>query len=360
MVQLGTSIETLVNSCTKSDVKGVMAVTMMHLKNPQYVQSRLSANALEIVEALSNSVKDSGLGSTTGEDHWTKVGKDFGAVMRKALISDDSVPMLMFKPEGVEAPDIPPMIIQGVLQGAFVEGTAVRITSTVDPSADINIDLYRCISKEALYVSTMMQAVYSGITMLTTTINKVTLAAKGIQEGQGDGLIATPQPENSMADMTRFQQSISPLMTNIPTLLDRCGITVAQRHDMMNAFKEIKNLKAAFTIPGPDKKSAATEQASVRLNDATKYWKDCVCQPKEIPEGSTIEAECSKPENAKPMCVYDKATQTGTYTNFGVETGGLVRDLVLAVMPAPATNTGAPGAPQLYEMVHLDAAKKHT
>merc|ERR1719375_1356749 len=108
MVQLGTSIQTLVNSCTKSDVKGVMAVTVQHLKNPQYVQERLSANALEIVKSLADSVKDSGLGSATGEDHWTKVGKDFGTVMRKALISDDHTAMMMYKPAGVMSTDIAP------------------------------------------------------------------------------------------------------------------------------------------------------------------------------------------------------------------------------------------------------------
>lgn len=87
---------------------------------------------------------------------------------------------------------------------------------------------------------------------------------------------------------------------------------------MKRAFKDVKDLKVAFNLPGPDSKAKASEQAAKRAEAATRFW------------------------------------QVGQYMNFGLETGGLMRDLLLGMLPMQANSLAAP--PTLYEVVHLDDA----
>jgi len=325
-VELGTAAQTLVKTCIKSDSQAVVQVTLEHLKDPQYVQSRMMANALEIVGCLADSVKKAGIGRASGKDHWTEVGADFGRVMRKALLSDDHQAMQLFVPAGVAQTSIGPQIMQGVVEGMFVEGSQVQITSKTNLGIEIFIDLHRCVAKEAKYVTTAMGAVYVAMSQMMAQINQATLAAKGVQTG-------LVQPQVGLGGTSQWMNELKPLMTNIPTLMDRCGITTTQKDDMLAALKDVKDLKAAFTIPGPGLAAAATKQASKRLADATKFWE---------------------------MCTVAGKTETctlATYTNFGMETGGLLRDLLLSVMPAVETGAAALPAQALWEEAHLDDAK---
>jgi len=198
----------------------------------------------------------------------------------------------------MEASQVGPTVVQGVIEGMFVQGATVAITSVADPTINIFIDLHDCIAEEAPYMTTVMNTLYLAISQLSVQIERMQLAQKGIAAGMGDQTGAAPMAGGMAGGFDL--NSLSPLMTNIPTMLDRCGITVAQRGMMKKAFKDMHDLKAAFTIPGPSDKSKATNEAAKRVEDATKYW------------------------------------QMGDYVHFGQMTGGLMRDLLLAAFPSPA------------------------
>jgi len=292
VVELVTTTQALVKQCVKQDALGVMEVTFNHLKNPAYVRGRLMANGLEITQTLADSV---GKAET---ESWTAVGRDWGVVLRKSLLSDDSQAVQMVLRPGMTQPQVAPAITEGIIEGMFVEGTAVKIRSTADPSIGIYIDLHRCIAKEAKYVSMAMSSVYLAISQLSVQIDQMKLHAQGVQTGSGlPGQAQTPVAADAGTN-AEWMQGMSGLMSNIPVLMNRCGITAAQRDDMKKAFKDMADLKAAFTIPGPSDKAAAATQASSRMEQATKYW------------------------------------QAGYYNNFGIMTGGMLRDLLLTMFPS--------------------------
>jgi len=291
VVELVTTTQALVKQCVKQDALAIMTKTFNHLKNPDYVRGRLMANGLEITQTLADSV---GKAET---ESWTAVGTDFGTVLRKSLLSDDSQPVQMVLRPGMTQPEVAPAIMEGIIEGMFVKGTAVQIKSTSDESINIFIDLHRCIAKEAKYVSMAMSSVYLAVSQLSTQIDQMKLASQGIQTGTVNGQPTTPVAANAGTNQ-EWMQGMSGMMSNIPVLMNRCGITVAQRADMKKAFEEIDSLKAAFTIPGPSDKAAAATQASSRMEQATKYW------------------------------------QAGYYNNFGIMTGGMLRDLLLTMFPS--------------------------
>lgn len=300
VVELATTTQALIKQCVKQDALGVMTVTFNHLKNPAYVRGRLLANGLEITQTLADSV------GKAEREEWTRVGQDFGIVLRKSLLSDDASPVQLVLPPGMTQPQVAPTITEGVIQGMFVQGSAVKIRSSADPSINIFIDLNRCIAKEAKYVSLAMQTVYAGVIQLSTAIDKMKLASKGIQTGAG----APGQPAAGAGAMNaQSMAGMSGLMSNIPVLMQRCGITPEQRGDMKRAFKNMNDLKAAFTIPGPADHATAATQATSRMEIATKYW------------------------------------QSGQYKNFGIMTGGMIRDLALTMFPTHAATSAPASAP---------------
>jgi hypothetical protein len=265
------------------------------------------ANGIDIAKVLADSVPAYQMGN------FKDVGKDFGTLLRKILLSRVSGPNELVLPEGKRA-EVGQDVVNGVIAGLFVNGTAVRITSTVDASINIFIDLHRCIAEEAPYFSAAMNALYLGIAQITTNIEQWQLQQHGIQTGTlpgpaTGGTLNGPPAGGAVAVnggvaaggganmQMNWMNQLSGLMTNIPVMMDRCGFTEVQRDMMEDALKNMKTISLAFTIPGPHDRAQAVNQAGLKFKAATEKFKE------------------------------------GKYHQFGLLLGGLMRDLLLTVYP---------------------------
>lgn len=278
VVSVVTSAKDLATGCVKADAMFVMNISAHHLANATYVKGRLLANGIDITRVLADAVP------AWAANNYEKVGKDFGTLLRKILLSKHTKTPKLVLPPGMLPNQVGPAVVNGIIEGMFQIGSNITITSSSDPEVDIFVDLHRCIAKEAPYFSTVMNALYLAVAQISTNIEQWQLKAKGIETSN-----AQPQ-SNWMGEM-------SGLMSNIPTLMQRCGVTAEQRTMMARAIKSMDTVQMAFGIPGPTNRTQAGIVAAEKFETAEKAWK------------------------------------VGNYSRFGYYTGGLLRDLLLVVYP---------------------------
>jgi hypothetical protein len=339
-MNLVTSMTGLIKSCVKADWMAVMEATKAHLMQPAYVQGRLLANGLKITEALADSI------AKAEADKWEEVGGDIGEVMRDTLLDDSSGVKDMKLPAGcmeqnnhwleihgampaeITTPaaktqycgsQVGPDIANGVVKGIFVKDTSVTITDAMDDQVNIFVDLKRCVADESETVTKAINSLYLVATELICQAGSL-----GKPQAADGAAPQTPQCQSAATGMSEGMQGLSASLTNIPLMLSRCGVDAAQMADMKEAFKDMANLKVAFTIPGPNAKAAAAAEAAQRLSKATEFW------------------------------------DQGEYDYFGLETGGLIRDLILAMFPSQTAASFTAAPTQLYDwqMAHLADEQK--
>jgi len=299
VVELATSTQNLIRGCVRADAVAVMNKTMDHLKNPVYVKGRLLANGIDIAKVLADAIP------AWEHNRLLEVGDDFGTLLRKILLSRNSGPVRMVLPEGMQANQVGEQVVDGVISGLFVVGTTVTITDTADASVHIFVDLHRCIAKEAPYFTTALNALYLSIAQISTNIEQWQLQQKGITTGvasqpgyaAGQTMGGTGVSVNGQAGEMNWMNQLSGLMTNIPALMDRCGLSMQQREMMANAIKSMNTVSMAFSIPGPQNRAIAADAAAAKFKDATAKWK------------------------------------LGEYKEFGFLLGGLMRDALLTIYP---------------------------
>jgi hypothetical protein len=277
-----------------------MNKTIDHLRNPAYVKGRMLANGIDIAKVLADAIP------AWEDNRLLDVGHDFGTLLRKILLSRNTRPVRMVLPEGMQANEVGEQVVDGVIAGLFVVGTTVTITDSADPSVHIFVDLHRCIAKEAPYFTTALNALYLSIAQISTNIEQWQLQQKGITTGTvasqnsyaaGQTMQGTGVSVNGQAGQMNWMNQLSGLMTNIPALMDRCGLSVQQREMMSNAIKSMNTVSMAFSIPGPQNRAVAADSAAAKFQDATAKWK------------------------------------LGEYKEFGFLLGGLMRDALLTIYP---------------------------
>jgi len=306
-VEIVTTTQTLIKGCVQADAMAVMTKSLEHLKNPDYVQGRLLANGIDIANVTADAIP------AWQTSNFLQVGIDFGTLMRKILLSGHTGPISMILPAGMTKTQVYQAVVNGVVEGLFADGTSMTITDSVDPSVHVFVDLHKCIAEEAPYFSAAINVLYAGITQMVTSIQAAELASKGVKTGYISpggttiGAAANQQAAGPAGGMeANYMGQLSGLMTNLPVLLTRCGMTQEQRIMMSEALKNMANLGVAFNIPGPQDRVQAGNQAAIKFEQATAAWKE------------------------------------GRYHDFGILLGDLMRDLLLVIYPqqyhvAPAT-----------------------
>merc|ERR1719502_2349518 len=101
------------------------------------MDGRFIANGIDIAKVLADSIP------SYEEGNFKKVGGDFGTLLRKILLSRNTKAAEMVVPEGENKAEIGEDVTNGIIAGLFVEGTAVTITSRVDPTINVHVDLHQ-------------------------------------------------------------------------------------------------------------------------------------------------------------------------------------------------------------------------
>merc|ERR1719476_452314 len=83
--------------------------------------------------------------------NFTHVGHDVGKLLRKLILSRQTAPANLTLIPPMTQDQVGPTIMNGVIQGIFEPGSNVTITSSVDHTVYVFIDLHRCVAKEAKY-----------------------------------------------------------------------------------------------------------------------------------------------------------------------------------------------------------------
>jgi hypothetical protein len=266
--------------CVQDDTMNVLKASLNHLKNVTYVQTRLQANGIDIMRVVADAAPQ------IRAKNFYNVGKDFGTMLRKILLSSNNVSPKMVLPNGMTKDDVGPLIMNGIIQGFFVMGTTLTITMANNPNVMVYVDMHECIAKEAKYFSSAMNALYLFVAEISTDIEEWKLQSEGIQVSQGN--------TNKMA----WLGQLSGLMANVPTLMQRCGMTSEQMEDLATALQHMDQMNIALNIPGPvGDQAAAGVEASAKVAQATEYW------------------------------------EVGNYLFFGEMLGESLRDMLLAVDP---------------------------
>lgn len=297
VIELTTTVQHLVRGCIRADSIAVMNQTFAHLENPNYIEGRFMANGIDIARVFADSIPAYEAGN------FGKVGKDFGTLLRKILLSRNSGVVEMVLPEGMPKEAVGEAIMDGVVDGLFVSGTTVDIRNTKDSTINIHIDMHKCFAKEAKFFSTAANAIYLTIASITTNVEQWQLHQKGIQtgynaEGSNYGQNAPIDNGGVPAGMNLdWLNQLSGVMMNVPVLLARCGFTVEQEKMMKKAIKEMQTTSMTFRIPGPKNRQQAGDLAAVKFAEAAEEWK------------------------------------VGHYKDFGFLLGGLMRDLLLTIFP---------------------------
>jgi hypothetical protein len=273
-------VQMLGQGCVQDDTMNVLKASLNHLKNVTYVQTRLQANGIDIMRVVADAAPQ------IRAKNFYNVGKDFGTMLRKILLSSNNVSPKMVLPNGMTKDDVGPLIMNGIIQGFFVMGTTLTITMANNPNVMVYVDMHECIAKEAKYFSSAMNALYLFVAEISTDIEEWKLQSEGIQVSQGN--------TNKMA----WLGQLSGLMANVPTLMQRCGMTSEQMEDLATALQHMDQMNIALNIPGPvGDQAAAGVEASAKVAQATEYW------------------------------------EVGNYLFFGEMLGESLRDMLLAVDP---------------------------
>jgi hypothetical protein len=279
IMSIVSEVQLLGGGCVESDTMTVLNVSLKHLKNMTYVQSRFVANGIDILKVVADAAPQIHAGNYHG------VGYDIGTIFRKLILSSNNMPIHLVLTNGMTREEVGPTILNGIIQGFFVTGSNLTVRLMGRSDVDIFMDLHRCIAKEAGHFTDALNALSLFIAEIATSIERWKLQSEGIQL-QG--------PRNQMAWLGK----LSGLMANVPILMNRCGMTPEQINAMGRAIDHFDKMHLTLGIPGPvgDRVSAGVD-ASKTLEEATKYW------------------------------------EAGKYLVFGELMGSMLRDLLLTVYP---------------------------
>jgi hypothetical protein len=290
IMTLVSSASKISHDCLQPDAIAVMEAAMQHLRNATYIKTRLTANGIDVMKSLADAVPMAEM------KNYTAVGRDFGTLMRKIVLSRQSGLHPMVLPEGMPKAQaealVGEQIVDGIIQGMFAPGSNVTITSSMDPAMIIGVDLHRCIAKEAKYFTGAIDAIFVAVTQMSANIEQWQLKSRGIRA-------APTTEESSMSWMGK----LAGLLSNIPVLMVRCGLSPEQRNMFSEALQNMDAIEMAFGIPGDQNRTAAGIEASIKFAEATEDWK------------------------------------AGKYDKFGWHMGGLLRDLLLVMYPRRYTMT---------------------
>lgn len=292
-----TGVQDLVKNCVQSDALGVLTAAKNHLSDIQYIKHRFMANGVDMMRALADSIP------AIETNNWGKAGGDLGAIVRKTVMSPNNDQMQMVLQAGALPTDVPGQVMTGVVAGLFPPGSNVTITDKVDPAVDIYVDLYQCVGKHASTFSDMLNVLYVGGTGMLNGIEQMQKAGGIGAMFKPGGLGTLPQTGvGNTVDYGAMMTKLSSMTGDFMMIFSDCGINEESQAQLKECLKDIKNMKVTPGIAGPADLKTQTGNAALKVEYGTKAFEE------------------------------------GNYPEFGVNLGGVMRDLLLTVYKQKFTN----------------------
>jgi hypothetical protein len=245
--------------------------TAHHMINGTYLEHNFVVNGVDVGHALADSV------IAFEGHHLHRFGHDLGITLRKILLSNATNATRL--PEGVPEQDIIQKTTDGLMKGFFVQGSEIKVTDTMHPSVDIEVDLHECIAGNSAFFKELWLAAWD-------------LIAKLSVNGLANGLAAFKQQPGQAQPKWAGELMIA--MMQFPMALNKCGVSTDTQNMLMDAIKSLNAVKVQFQFPDD----------RFRADDATKKMAEAV-----------------------------EAWTNWDFEEFGYQLGKLLRELVLLAFP---------------------------
>jgi hypothetical protein len=241
----------MVKSCVHGDALILLNQTAQHLINGTYLQHNFIVNGIDIAHGLSDSVV------AFEKQDFHRFGTDIGVSLRKILLSTNNNQTQL--PEGVPEEAIIQEATQGLMDGFFVQGSAVEITDTAHPDVDVIIDLHQCIAGNSDFFKEIWMALWNLFAQLS--IN-------GVQHGflNTFNMGGNHQP--------KWAGELMVAMMQFPMAMEKCGVDSSKQKMFLEAVQTLQDLRVHVHMPddrfrseNDDKK---TEETTARMAKAVE------------------------------------------------------------------------------------------
>jgi len=254
----------LVRACVQSDAINALNATGQHLLSARYIGRRFLVNGVDIARSLADSIL------AFQAQNFTRFGGDIGTALRKILLSNANRGTKSL-PEGMPQKDIIQQATEGLMAGFFVKGSGIRITDTVDPKVNINLDLNRCVTGNSAFFKQLWTGLWHLVAQLATNGDQHDL---GTVPGQipPDPTAPPMSPLGTTVNgrkQPRWTGELMIALLQFPMAMQKCGIDDKTQRMFARAVSSLRYVKLKAVFPR-DKIQAST--ATGGMARAVKAW----------------------------------------------------------------------------------------
>jgi hypothetical protein len=241
----------MVKSCVHGDALTLLNQTAQHLINGTYLQHNFLVNGVDIAQGLSDSVV------AFEKQDFHRFGTDIGVSLRKILLSTSNNQTQL--PEGVPEEAIIQKATQGLMDGFFVQGSAVEITDTAHPDVDVIIDLHQCIAGNSAFFKEIWMSLWNLFAQLS-----INGAQHGFNWNAFD--MGNHQP--------KWAGEVMVAMMQFPMAMEKCGVDSSKQKMFLEAVQTLQDLRVHVHMPDDRFRSESddqkTEETTARMAKAVE------------------------------------------------------------------------------------------
>jgi hypothetical protein len=234
----------LMQNCVHGDALNLLLTAAHNLVNASFFENRILVSGVDVAHDLAD-----GIIAFEAKD-FHRFGIDIGTCLRKILLSKSTHGSKL--PEGVPKEQIIQQVMEGVMSGFFVDGSAVTITDASDLSVNVTLDLHQCIAGNSAFFKDVFMSLWSLIAQIS--MNK-----------EQHGLNATTTPGLGQQQWT---SELMLAMASFPMALEKCNIGSRTQQMLSEAIYSLKDVQLEFMFP----RDVAGDSAADEMAKAVDAW----------------------------------------------------------------------------------------
>jgi hypothetical protein len=243
ITSLVTLCSQLMKTCVRGDALNLLTLAGHNLMNATYVENRFLVSGVDIAHSLADGIM------AFEQKDFKKFGVELGTSLRKILLSKTTHGAKL--PEGMPEQDIIEEVMQGVMSGFFVAGSAVKITDSADPRVDIVLNLHQCIAGNSAFFKDIFFGLWTLVAQLS--MNKE-------QHGLG-----------SQAGQQQWTDELMMAMANFPMAIEKCNIGAKTAKMFSEAIYSLREMQVQIVLPKDAQKVDAAGEMAKAVDAWTKW-----------------------------------------------------------------------------------------